>query len=337
MRVTEDEEEGQTLVHGLGALHLEIVEGRLRDEWGVRCQFGKRRVSYRETLNQLVGAEPIRVKNQWEKEIAGKRYSAEVELEVRPLNETEIVLQDSLHTSPTTSEDSALESGGASSPHSAWAGNVVVDAQQCDMPHPSELPADSSLMPLVSGLASALSTSPHTSLPISRAHVTVLNVVADEGAPAACFTGAASTALRRVITQLGRGQVMEPYVRLKVTVSADHIGRVAGDLTEHGGEIVDLDASGDVGVNYNAIKHFEAEVYSPPSWVTPSGAGSVSSSKESQPNRSISAVAPLSRMLDYSTRLRAVSGGLGVFEMSLEGFRVVPELRMREILHEIGR
>ena len=50
LRVTEDVQEGQTLVHGLGALHLEIVEGRLKEEWGVKVQFGKRRVTYRESF-----------------------------------------------------------------------------------------------------------------------------------------------------------------------------------------------------------------------------------------------------------------------------------------------
>lgn len=41
--------EGQLLVHGLGALHLEIVESRLREEWKVNCEFGRRRVSFRES------------------------------------------------------------------------------------------------------------------------------------------------------------------------------------------------------------------------------------------------------------------------------------------------
>src|SRR5258708_33482013 len=39
--------DGQTLVHGLGALHLEIIEQRMKDEWVVGCSFCMRQVSYR--------------------------------------------------------------------------------------------------------------------------------------------------------------------------------------------------------------------------------------------------------------------------------------------------
>ena len=53
--------------------------------------------------------------------------------------------------------------------------------------------------------------------------------------------------------------------------------------------------------------------------------------------RAVQAVAPLSRMLDYSNRLRALSGGHGLFEMSPAGFRKVNEVRKMEILREIGR
>lgn len=215
LRVTEDEEEGQTLVHGLGALHLEIVEGRLRDEWGVRCQFGKRRVSYRETLG---GHTTISVKERWDKEVAGARAGAEVQLEVRPLTEEELALSES------TATHVEADSAGAAL-RDAWDGNIVLDERSHRLPHPSELHADSPLMPLVSGLASALSTSPHTSLPLSHVYVVVQNVKVDDGAPPTCVTAAASAAMRRAISEAGPGSVMEPYVRVKVDVSAEHIGR----------------------------------------------------------------------------------------------------------------
>ncbi|KAF8309233.1 P-loop containing nucleoside triphosphate hydrolase protein [Clavulina sp. PMI_390] len=338
VRITEDEEEGQTLVHGLGALHLEIVEGRLRDEWGVRCRFGKRRVSYRETLGPAGSIEPIVTKDSWQREVAGKVFKAEVELEVRPLTEDEIATSEESQAPASSEESGVSDVPSNSTDSSAWSGNIVLDESRKPLPHPSSLRSDDPLMPLLSGLASTLATSPHTGLPLSRAHITIKNVIADEDAPPMCFTGAASTALRHAIVQSGQGDVMEPYVRVKVTVGPEHVGRVAGDLTEHSGEIMDLDASGDTGADFDAFRRFEEESYCPPAWLTPSSAGnSVTGSGVGQANRSILAVAPLSRMLDYSTRLRAASGGLGVFEMSVEGFRVVPELRKREILEEIGR
>lgn len=335
VRVTEDREEDQTLVHGLGALHLEIIEGRLHDEWGVQCQFGRRRVSYREVFGSSSGT-VIKLNDRFEKEVAGKRVGATVEIEIRPLTPDEI----SSYEAPRHSREES-ESVATGDDWGPWGENIVLDNVSRRLPHPSELRADSPLLPFVTGLATGLSTSPHTTLPVSRAHIVVRGVAIDEGAPPACVTGAASSAIRRAIIEAGPGEVMEPHVHLKVETNAGHIGRVAGDLTEHGGEIVDLDANGDdLGgpLKSDAFRYFEDNAYCPPSWVTPSSTNwGLSTSPTVQTKRTIRAIAPLSRMLDYSSRLRAVSAGLGTFQMSLEGFRIVPEVRKLEILREIGR
>jgi len=333
VRVAEDEEGGQTLVHGLGALHLEIVEGRLRDEWGVRCQFGRRLVSYRETLGSG-GGTVIKVYDRVEREASGKRVGAAVEIEMRPFTHDESS-EASRHSSDMADSVTTGHNYGP------WGENVVLDDKSHWLPHPSELRSDSHLLPFVTGLANGLSTSPHTALPISRAHVVVHNVTLDEGAPPACVTAAASNAIRRAIAEAGEGDIMEPYVRLKIEVNAEHIGRVSGDLTEHGGEIVELDAgsdgSGDPSRN-DVLHHFEDNAYCPPSWVTPSGVSYGSSASPAvQTKRTIRAIAPLSRMLDYSSRLRAASGGLGTFQMGTGGYRIVPETRKLQILKEIGR
>lgn len=49
-RVREDEETGQTLISGMGELHLEVVVDRLRREYGVKANVGKPQVVYRETI-----------------------------------------------------------------------------------------------------------------------------------------------------------------------------------------------------------------------------------------------------------------------------------------------
>src|SRR5258707_14487128 len=48
-RVTSDEETGQTLIAGMGQLHLEIYVERIRREYKVECIVGEPRVAYRET------------------------------------------------------------------------------------------------------------------------------------------------------------------------------------------------------------------------------------------------------------------------------------------------
>ena len=77
-----DVQEGQLLIHGLGALHLEIVEGRLRDEWKVNFEFGQRYVSYRESLGPN---NPTENWNVWETEIGGKSVKITMSITIRSL------------------------------------------------------------------------------------------------------------------------------------------------------------------------------------------------------------------------------------------------------------
>ena len=76
-------------------------------------------------------------------------------------------------------------------------------------------------------------------------------------------------------------------------------------------------------------------LFIPPESLSPSSLASVGTLTSMR--RSVHAVAPLSRMLDFSNRLRALSGGHGVFEMENAGFRQVGQDRKQEILKEIGR
>lgn len=56
-RVHTDEETGQTIIQGMGELHLEIIVDRMKREFNVEANVGKPQVAYRETLKQLVEQE----------------------------------------------------------------------------------------------------------------------------------------------------------------------------------------------------------------------------------------------------------------------------------------
>lgn len=56
-RVHTDEESGQTIIEGMGELHLEIIVDRLRREFNVSANVGKPRVAYRETIRKMVEQE----------------------------------------------------------------------------------------------------------------------------------------------------------------------------------------------------------------------------------------------------------------------------------------
>ena len=56
-RVRTDEESGQTIISGMGELHLEIIVDRMKREFNVEANVGKPQVAYRETIRKAVKPE----------------------------------------------------------------------------------------------------------------------------------------------------------------------------------------------------------------------------------------------------------------------------------------
>ncbi len=75
-----DEETGQTLISGMGELHLEILTGRLKREFSVEINQGKPQVVYRETVTVPVVHEEI-----FQRELSGQQHFAGVRIELSPL------------------------------------------------------------------------------------------------------------------------------------------------------------------------------------------------------------------------------------------------------------
>ncbi|MBG0775733.1 MAG: elongation factor G [Desulfovibrionaceae bacterium] len=78
-RVHGDEETGQTLIAGMGELHLEIIVDRLIREFGVNANVGRPQVAYRETITQ-----PSKVDHKYAKQSGGRGQYGHVVIEVEP-------------------------------------------------------------------------------------------------------------------------------------------------------------------------------------------------------------------------------------------------------------
>jgi len=78
-RVSTDPETGQTLISGMGELHLEIITDRLVREFGVDAQVGPPQVSYKETITK-----PVKVEGRYIKQTGGSGDYGVVWLEVAP-------------------------------------------------------------------------------------------------------------------------------------------------------------------------------------------------------------------------------------------------------------
>jgi elongation factor G len=78
-QVKEDEESGQTIVRGMGELHLEIIVDRLKREFKLDINKGTPQVAYKEAITQMITHREI-----FEKDSGGKNLFADIEVEVGP-------------------------------------------------------------------------------------------------------------------------------------------------------------------------------------------------------------------------------------------------------------
>ena len=83
-RVHNDEETGQTVISGMGELHLEILVDRMRREFKVEANVGKPQVAYRETVRRVVEREDLTYKKQ----TGGSGQFAKVQVKLEPLEMT---------------------------------------------------------------------------------------------------------------------------------------------------------------------------------------------------------------------------------------------------------
>jgi elongation factor G len=80
LHVNQDKDTGQTILSGMGELHLDIIISRMRREYNTNVNVGKPQVVYRETLAKEASASAV-----FDKEVTGQRHFAEVRLTARPL------------------------------------------------------------------------------------------------------------------------------------------------------------------------------------------------------------------------------------------------------------
>ncbi|MBN6151417.1 elongation factor G [Xanthomonas sp. AmX2] len=78
-RVNTDEESGQTIIRGMGELHLEIIVDRMKREFNVEANVGKPQVAYRETIRKAVKQE-----GKFVRQSGGKGQYGHVVLEIEP-------------------------------------------------------------------------------------------------------------------------------------------------------------------------------------------------------------------------------------------------------------
>ncbi|HEY0427273.1 MAG TPA: elongation factor G [Pyrinomonadaceae bacterium] len=90
-QVSSDHETGQTIIAGMGELHLEIIVDRMKREFGVEANVGKPQVAYRETITAVAPGKEI-----YKKQSGGRGKFGHVELEIEPAPGEGFVFEDKI-------------------------------------------------------------------------------------------------------------------------------------------------------------------------------------------------------------------------------------------------
>ena len=333
LQINVDEDSGQTLLSGMGELHLEIARDRLVNDFQAKAHMGRIEIGYRETISTTTG--PVHV--LFDREIAGRKGKAGCEASVAPMS-----------TAKDTEKESPHQHAGTHTV--ARDGNLIaiqipalLDPNH--LPLPAQLPVSAIHRALVDGAQAALSSGPTFFYPLHDVAVTLgLDLSRDlHGAittPAA-LTSAARQATRAALSSAaasaqGSSSLMEPVMRVQISVDEASLGSVVHDLSaSRGGHVLSLSSSSAPSPDGSVGARPIAPIYAPPDPFESRSSRQTASVSVSVPaQRSITARVPLKEMIGYLKHLRSLSGGRGTFVMAVDRFERMSKQRERAVLAE---
>jgi len=246
-----DEETGQTIISGMGELHLDIIVDRMMREFKVEANVGKPQVAYRETFRKAA-----RVEGKFVRQSGGRGQYGHVWIEFEP-----------------------LEPGTGFVFESKIVGGVV----------PKEY-----FGPTQQGIEEAMKNGVLAGFPLVDIKATLVDgSYHDVDSSEMAFKIAGSMALKAAKNHCNP-VLLEPIMKVEVTVPEEYMGDVMGDLNSRRGRIEGMETR----------------------------AGS----------QVIKAKVPLAEMFGYSTTLRSKTQGRGSYAMEISHYEEVPKSIAEEII-----
>lgn len=346
LHVSVDEESGQTLLSGMGELHLDIARDRLINDLKAKASMGRIEIGYRESG---LGASTA-ITKIFDREIAGRRGKAGCTAMVEPFNEADV--------SNSTDEDTLLA-------ETIDGNQVIIRAPglQVERTSTSEEETSPLLPPNVdaaalrtavqNGALAALARGPQFTFPMHNTRVTLTINPAEHlfgnetttSALSAAARQATAAALRDLLA--GPGTVMmEPVMNVIISVDEASLGSVVHDISSsRGGHILSLDedvpvsetdaASEDTMAAEDALPPIDPNrVYAPPDPFESPSVGANVPVSTSRP-RTITAKVPLKEMVGYLKHLRSLTAGRGTFVMSVDRFENMSAQRQKAVVAEL--
>ena len=245
-----DIETGQTIISGMGELHLDVLVDRMRREFNVEANIGRPQVAYRETLTQTGECE-----GKYIKQSGGRGQYGHVWVRFEPNKDKGYEFVDAIVGGVVPREYIPVTDKGL---QEAMAGGILAG------------------YPMVDVKATLFDGSYH-----------------DVDSSEMAFKIAASMALKEAKNKC-KPVLLEPIMKVSVTVPDEYMGNVMGDLTSRRGRPLGQESRG------NALQ--------------------------------ITAMVPLAEMFGYATTLRSNTQGRGNFVMELDHYEEVPKSIAEEII-----
>ena len=239
-----DHETGQTIIAGMGELHLDIIVDRLKREFKVECNVGKPQVAYKETIRNNVRAE-----GKFIRQSGGRGQYGHAIVEMEP-----------------------LEPGSGIVFESKIVGGAV----------PKEY-----VKPIEDGIREAANSGILAGYPVIDFKATLVDGSYHEvDSSEMAFKIAGSMAFKDGCKK-GKSVILEPIMRIEITVPEEYMGDVIGDINSRRGRMEGMEARGGSQIIRGFI--------------------------------------PLSEMFGYATDLRSKTQGRGTYAMEPSHYEEVPK------------
>ena len=201
--VRTDEQSGQTVISGMGELHLDIIIDRLKREFKVECNQGKPQVNYKEAITKTVNLREV-----YKKQSGGRGKFADIIVNVGPIDED-------------------FKEGGLQFINEVTGGNI-----------PKEF-----IPSVQKGFQNAMKNGVLAGFPMDSLKVTLLDgsfhpVDSDQ----LSFEICAIQAYKNACSKAGP-VLMEPIMKLEVVTPEENMGDVIGDLNKRRGQVEGMESS----------------------------------------------------------------------------------------------
>lgn len=346
LHVTVDEDSGQTLLSGMGELHLEIARDRLINDLKAKASMGPIEIGYRESV--LGASNPVT--KIFDKEIAGRKSKAGCTAIIQPFDSTSPdnndlpIPENAILVQTIDGNQIIILSPGLQIETNK---KGIEESQLL----PSTLDVNTVRTALYNGCLAALARGPQFSFPMHNTKVTLtfdpLQHMFGSDTTSSSLSAAARlatiSALKEVCGPGGPGTaLMEPVMNVVISVDESSLGAVVHDISSsRGGHIISLDEESSAFSNPQQEEEEEisidpSKIYAPPDpFETPSSGAVVSDPTSGNRPRTITARVPLKEMVGYLKHLRSLTAGRGTFVMSVDRFENMSGQRQKTVLGEL--